>query len=166
MRNVLLWEMSTPVILKTSEKDLRRMIWELLNNIGVVFVHSSISVLLGGNNSRYWALNVVIIYNHLSFSLFCFLVFRCQIVMRGGGKAEVIQYSEMKFLWSAIFTVYVHTDKEVIYVCPFNGPVKGKVLITNYRLYFRSSDAVSATCFIVCSGCMFFCVYLHGFPFG
>lgn len=32
-------------------------------------------------------------------------------------------------------------DKEVIYVCPFNGPVKGKVLITNYRLYFRSSDA-------------------------
>ncbi|KAJ0055770.1 hypothetical protein NL108_011384, partial [Boleophthalmus pectinirostris] len=31
--------------------------------------------------------------------------------------------------------------KEVIYICPFNGPVKGKVLITNYRLYFRSSDA-------------------------
>uniref|UniRef100_A0A672IAK4 Uncharacterized protein n=1 Tax=Salarias fasciatus TaxID=181472 RepID=A0A672IAK4_SALFA len=33
--------------------------------------------------------------------------------------------------------------KEVIYVCPFNGAVKGKVLITNYRLYFRSSDTVS-----------------------
>lgn len=32
-------------------------------------------------------------------------------------------------------------EKEVIYICPFNGPVKGKVLITNYRLYFRSSDA-------------------------
>uniref|UniRef100_A0A8C6U959 phosphatidylinositol-3,5-bisphosphate 3-phosphatase n=1 Tax=Neogobius melanostomus TaxID=47308 RepID=A0A8C6U959_9GOBI len=31
-------------------------------------------------------------------------------------------------------------EKEVIYICPFNGPVKGKVLITNYRLYFRSSD--------------------------
>lgn len=32
-------------------------------------------------------------------------------------------------------------EKEVIYMCPFNGPVKGKVLITNYRLHFRSSDA-------------------------
>ncbi|CAL1590753.1 unnamed protein product [Knipowitschia caucasica] len=32
-------------------------------------------------------------------------------------------------------------EKEVIYICPFNGPVKGKVLITNYRLYFRSSDS-------------------------
>lgn len=31
-------------------------------------------------------------------------------------------------------------EKEVIYMCPFNGPVKGKVLITNYRLHFRSSD--------------------------
>ncbi|XP_072314617.1 myotubularin [Eucyclogobius newberryi] len=32
-------------------------------------------------------------------------------------------------------------EKEVIYICPFNGPVKGKVLITNYRLHFKSSDA-------------------------
>lgn len=32
-------------------------------------------------------------------------------------------------------------EKEVMYMCPFNGPVKGKVLITNYRLHFRSSDA-------------------------
>lgn len=31
-------------------------------------------------------------------------------------------------------------DKDVIYVCPFNGAVKGKVYITNYRLYFRSQD--------------------------
>uniref|UniRef100_A0A669B486 Myotubularin n=1 Tax=Oreochromis niloticus TaxID=8128 RepID=A0A669B486_ORENI len=33
------------------------------------------------------------------------------------------------------------TDKDIIYICPFSGAVKGKVLITNYRLYFRSSDA-------------------------
>ncbi|RVE60243.1 hypothetical protein OJAV_G00179010 [Oryzias javanicus] len=32
-------------------------------------------------------------------------------------------------------------DKDVIYICPFNGAVKGKVLITNYRLYFKSLDA-------------------------
>nr|ACQ58946.1 Myotubularin [Anoplopoma fimbria] len=32
-------------------------------------------------------------------------------------------------------------DKDIIYICPFNGAVKGKVLITNYRLHFKSSDA-------------------------
>ncbi|KAI4808181.1 hypothetical protein KUCAC02_000247 [Chaenocephalus aceratus] len=31
-------------------------------------------------------------------------------------------------------------DKETIYICPFSGAVKGKVLITNYRLYFKSLD--------------------------
>uniref|UniRef100_A0AAQ5Z283 Myotubularin n=1 Tax=Amphiprion ocellaris TaxID=80972 RepID=A0AAQ5Z283_AMPOC len=33
------------------------------------------------------------------------------------------------------------SDKDIIYMCHFNGAVKGKVLITNYRLYFKSSDA-------------------------
>ncbi|XP_045920269.1 myotubularin isoform X1 [Micropterus dolomieu] len=32
-------------------------------------------------------------------------------------------------------------DKDIIYICPFSGAVKGKVLITNYRLYFKSSEA-------------------------
>ncbi|XP_030064791.1 myotubularin [Microcaecilia unicolor] len=32
------------------------------------------------------------------------------------------------------------TDKDVIYMCPFNGPIKGRVYITNYRLYFRSEE--------------------------
>ncbi|KAG5844083.1 myotubularin-like [Anguilla anguilla] len=32
------------------------------------------------------------------------------------------------------------TDKDLMYICPFNGAVKGKVIITNYRLYFRSVD--------------------------
>ncbi|XP_007664017.3 myotubularin isoform X2 [Ornithorhynchus anatinus] len=32
------------------------------------------------------------------------------------------------------------TDKEVIYMCPFNGPIKGKLYITNYRLYLRSLE--------------------------
>uniref|UniRef100_A0A493U024 phosphatidylinositol-3,5-bisphosphate 3-phosphatase n=1 Tax=Anas platyrhynchos platyrhynchos TaxID=8840 RepID=A0A493U024_ANAPP len=32
------------------------------------------------------------------------------------------------------------TDKDVIYMCPFNGPVKGRVYITNYRLYLRSLE--------------------------
>ncbi|NXW45837.1 MTM1 protein, partial [Nyctiprogne leucopyga] len=32
------------------------------------------------------------------------------------------------------------TDKDVIYMCPFNGPVKGRLYITNYRLYLRSVE--------------------------
>ncbi|XP_044039472.1 myotubularin isoform X5 [Siniperca chuatsi] len=36
------------------------------------------------------------------------------------------------------------TDKDIIYICPFSGAVKGKVLITNYRLYFKSSDIDAA----------------------
>ncbi|XP_028712423.1 myotubularin isoform X5 [Peromyscus leucopus] len=36
------------------------------------------------------------------------------------------------------------TDKEVIYICPFNGPIKGRVYITNYRLYLRSLETDSA----------------------
>ncbi|KAM6949420.1 myotubularin [Aplochiton taeniatus] len=32
-------------------------------------------------------------------------------------------------------------DKDIIYVCPFNGALKGKVFITNYRLYFKSTDS-------------------------
>lgn len=39
--------------------------------------------------------------------------------------------------------IALFSDKDIIYICPFNGAVKGKVLITNYRLYFKSSDAVS-----------------------
>ncbi|XP_027700886.1 myotubularin isoform X1 [Vombatus ursinus] len=35
------------------------------------------------------------------------------------------------------------TDKEVIYICPFNGPIKGRVYITNYRLYLRSLETDS-----------------------
>uniref|UniRef100_A0A667Y7E3 Myotubularin n=1 Tax=Myripristis murdjan TaxID=586833 RepID=A0A667Y7E3_9TELE len=35
-------------------------------------------------------------------------------------------------------------DKDIIYICPFSGALKGKVFITNYRLYFKSSDADSA----------------------
>ncbi|KAK6473533.1 myotubularin isoform X1 [Huso huso] len=32
------------------------------------------------------------------------------------------------------------TDKDIIYICPFNGAVKGKVSITNYRLFFKSFE--------------------------
>ncbi|MEE6496828.1 hypothetical protein FKM82_002497 [Ascaphus truei] len=34
----------------------------------------------------------------------------------------------------------VVTDKDVIYMCPFNGPVKGRVHITNYKLYFKGEE--------------------------
>ncbi|XP_040856069.1 myotubularin isoform X3 [Ochotona curzoniae] len=41
------------------------------------------------------------------------------------------------------------TDKEVIYICPFNGPIKGRVYITNYRLYLRSLETDSTLIFDV-----------------
>ncbi|CAL8378213.1 unnamed protein product [Boreogadus saida] len=37
------------------------------------------------------------------------------------------------------------TDKELIYICPFSGALKGKVFITNYRLFFKSTEAVALT---------------------
>lgn len=44
--------------------------------------------------------------------------------------------------------ICIFPEKDIIYICPFSGAVKGKMLITNYRLYFKSSDAVSSL------GCM------------
>uniref|UniRef100_A0A452RLM9 Myotubularin n=1 Tax=Ursus americanus TaxID=9643 RepID=A0A452RLM9_URSAM len=41
-------------------------------------------------------------------------------------------------------TFFILIDKEVIYICPFNGPIKGRVYITNYRLYLRSLETDSA----------------------
>ncbi|XP_075040349.1 myotubularin [Mixophyes fleayi] len=32
------------------------------------------------------------------------------------------------------------TDKDVIYMCPFNTPVKGRLFVTNYKLYFRGEE--------------------------
>uniref|UniRef100_A0A8C3AN77 Myotubularin n=1 Tax=Cyclopterus lumpus TaxID=8103 RepID=A0A8C3AN77_CYCLU len=40
-----------------------------------------------------------------------------------------------------VVCVHLLSDKDIIYICPFNGAVKGKVLITKYRLHFKSSDA-------------------------
>ncbi|XP_059932598.1 myotubularin isoform X2 [Gadus macrocephalus] len=37
------------------------------------------------------------------------------------------------------------TDKELIYICPFSGALKGKVFITNYRLFFKSTEAEALT---------------------
>ncbi|XP_051506911.1 myotubularin-like isoform X3 [Myxocyprinus asiaticus] len=31
-------------------------------------------------------------------------------------------------------------DKDIIYICPFNGALKGKVFITNYRLCFKCTE--------------------------
>ncbi|XP_041111510.1 myotubularin-like isoform X2 [Polyodon spathula] len=41
------------------------------------------------------------------------------------------------------------TDKDIIYICPFNGAVKGKVSITNYRLFFKSFEVDPAVTFDV-----------------
>ncbi|XP_073399702.1 myotubularin isoform X2 [Dendrobates tinctorius] len=41
------------------------------------------------------------------------------------------------------------TDKDVIYMCPFNGPVKGRLYITNYKLYFKGEETEPAIVFEV-----------------
>lgn len=30
--------------------------------------------------------------------------------------------------------------RDVTYLCPYNGPARGVLTITNYKLYFRSVD--------------------------
>uniref|UniRef100_A0A8C1MQF1 Phosphatidylinositol-3,5-bisphosphate 3-phosphatase MTMR2 n=1 Tax=Cyprinus carpio TaxID=7962 RepID=A0A8C1MQF1_CYPCA len=42
--------------------------------------------------------------------------------------------------------------KDVTYICPFIGPVRGSLTVTNYRLFFRCTDRVRATC--LCCFCM------------
>lgn len=32
--------------------------------------------------------------------------------------------------------------KDVTYICPFTGAVRGTLTVTNYRLYFKSVDRV------------------------
>ncbi|XP_053329601.1 myotubularin [Spea bombifrons] len=34
----------------------------------------------------------------------------------------------------------VITDKDVIYMCPFNGPIKGSIHVTNYKLFFKGEE--------------------------
>uniref|UniRef100_A0A673HTZ4 Phosphatidylinositol-3,5-bisphosphate 3-phosphatase MTMR2 n=1 Tax=Sinocyclocheilus rhinocerous TaxID=307959 RepID=A0A673HTZ4_9TELE len=36
--------------------------------------------------------------------------------------------------------------KDVTYICPFIGPVRGSLTVTNYRLFFRCTDRVRAMC--------------------
>lgn len=35
---------------------------------------------------------------------------------------------------------FASTAKEVTYLCPFSGPVRGVLQITNYRLHFKADD--------------------------
>lgn len=56
------------------------------------------------------------------------------------------------------FFIHLFPDKDIIYICPFSGAVKGKVLITNYRLYFKSSDAVSHYTHVGPAGSLSVCV--------
>uniref|UniRef100_A0A671KH84 Phosphatidylinositol-3,5-bisphosphate 3-phosphatase MTMR2 n=1 Tax=Sinocyclocheilus anshuiensis TaxID=1608454 RepID=A0A671KH84_9TELE len=46
--------------------------------------------------------------------------------------------SQMKFV-PLVDHVLVHA-KDVTYICPFIGPVRGSLTVTNYRLFFRCTD--------------------------
>lgn len=51
---------------------------------------------------------------------------------------------ELNKFWALFVfpTFFYSSDKDIIYICPFNAAVKGKVFITNYRLYFKNTDSV------------------------
>lgn len=36
-------------------------------------------------------------------------------------------------------------SRDVTYLCPFSGPIKGNLYLTNYKLYFSSKDRSSTT---------------------
>jgi len=55
----------------------------------------------------------------------------------------VLSLALIFFFSQSLRNIVFLTDKDVIYMCPFNGPVKGRVYITNYRLYLRSVENVS-----------------------
>uniref|UniRef100_A0A8C5E9X6 Myotubularin n=1 Tax=Gouania willdenowi TaxID=441366 RepID=A0A8C5E9X6_GOUWI len=66
-----------------------------------------------------------------------------------GSSSTMMSNNELSVCWSFFgeycTSVFFFLDKDIIYICPFNGAVKGKVLITNFRLYFKSSYNVSPT---------------------
>lgn len=35
---------------------------------------------------------------------------------------------------------FIFVAKDVTYLCPFSGPVKGHLYVTNYRLFFKADD--------------------------
>lgn len=53
-----------------------------------------------------------------------------------------------------VFIVCLSTAKDVTYICPFIGPARGSLTVTNYRLFFRCTDRVIAmhTCCFCISG--------------
>ena len=36
------------------------------------------------------------------------------------------------------------TYKDLSYQCPYSGPIKGTLILTNYRVYFKSDEADSS----------------------
>lgn len=58
----------------------------------------------------------------------------------------------------SVYCVCVSTAKDVTYICPFIGPVRGSLSVTNYRLFFRCTDrvrAMSSCCFCMTVGVNF-----------
>jgi len=53
-----------------------------------------------------------------------------------------------------VLIVCLITAKDVTYICPFIGPARGSLTVTNYRLFFRCTDRVRTmhTCCFRTSG--------------
>ena len=50
--------------------------------------------------------------------------------------------------------LFFFSAKDVTYICPFTGAVRGTLTVTNYRLYFKSMERVRL------AGLDFLCVHL------
>uniref|UniRef100_A0A8C1UT34 Phosphatidylinositol-3,5-bisphosphate 3-phosphatase MTMR2 n=1 Tax=Cyprinus carpio TaxID=7962 RepID=A0A8C1UT34_CYPCA len=63
--------------------------------------------------------------------------------------------------------MHVLNSKDVTYICPFIGPVRGSLSVTNYRLFFRCTDrvrAMSSCCFCMTVGDMRNLRFVHKEP--
>jgi len=61
-------------------------------------------------------------------------------------KTELTLMSDIILVVSLILLYFV--AKDVTYICPFSGPKRGNLSVTNFKLYFKQTDHVCmCTCF-------------------
>ena len=58
----------------------------------------------------------------------------------------------MRAMNRSSYVIFV-TAKDVTYLCPYSGPTRGSLTVTNYKLYFKSSDRV---CLV-----LYYCKWIH-----
>uniref|UniRef100_A0A4W3J848 Phosphatidylinositol-3,5-bisphosphate 3-phosphatase MTMR2 n=1 Tax=Callorhinchus milii TaxID=7868 RepID=A0A4W3J848_CALMI len=71
----------------------------------------------------------------------CATIFKCSLgrIRTPGSPSYSYIYNEFNSEITVVY-IFVFTAKDVTYICPFTGVVRGTLTVTNYRLYFKSLD--------------------------